>query len=59
MINFIICDDDSKYLNFMHNIITNYMMKNTMEYKIYEFSDYDVDFMKLVENRLSFKIYIL
>ena len=59
MINFIICDDEAKYLNFMKNTITNYMMKNDMEYKIHTFSDYDMKFMKLVESRLPFKIYIL
>ena len=59
MINFIVCDDETKYLDFVHRIITNYMMKNTMEYRIHKFSDYDADFMKLVENKMSFKIYIL
>lgn len=59
MINFIICDDEAKYLNFIHETITNYMMKNNKEYKIHEFSDYDADFMKLVTNKLPFKIYIL
>lgn len=59
MINFIICDDEAKYLNFMKNTITNYMMKNDMEYKIHTFSDYDAKFMKMVESRLSFKVYIL
>lgn len=59
MINFIICDDEAKYVNFIHETITKYMMKNTMEYKIYEFSDYNADFMNIAEKKLSFKIYIL
>ena len=32
MINFIICDDEVKYVNFIHETITKYMMKNTTEY---------------------------
>ncbi len=59
MINFIICDDEVKYVNFIHETITKYMMKNTTEYDIYEFNDYGSDFMKIVEKKLPFKIYIL
>lgn len=59
MINFIICDDEEKYLDFMHTTITKYMMKNDMEYNIHTFNDYNQSFMKIVESKLPFKVYIL
>lgn len=59
MINFIICDDDKKYRNLVEKIVTSYMMKNELEYKIHMFKDYNKDFLKIVEEKLSFKIYIL
>lgn len=59
MINFIICDDDSKYLKLVKDIVDKYMMRNQLDYKTHMFSDYDNDFMKIVMSKLSFKIYIL
>lgn len=59
MINFIICDDEEKYMEFMSETITKYMMKNELEYKIHRFNDYNEKFLKVIESKLPFKIYIL
>ena len=59
MINFIICDDVKQYREMVEHIVDSYMMKNKLEYKTYVFEDYDNEFMKIVESKLSFKIYIL
>ena len=59
MINFIICDDDKQYRKLVENVVTCYMMKNELEYKIHMFKDYNKEFLKIVESKLSFKIYIL
>ena len=59
MINFIICDDVKKYREMAEKVIDAYMMKNKVEYKTHLFEDYDNSFMKIVESKLSFKIYIL
>ena len=53
MINFIICDDVKKYREMAEKVIDAYMMKNKVEYKTHN------SFMKIVESKLSFKIYIL
>lgn len=59
MINFIICDDNDKILLDIKKIIDVFMMKNKSEYKTHIFHDLDDDFMKIVKEPLSFKIYIL
>ena len=59
MINFIICDDVKQYRDMVEHIVDSYMMKNKIEYKTHVFDDYDSDFVKIVESKLSFKIYIL
>lgn len=59
MVNFIICDDNSKIVKNMENIIDNYMMKNNIEYKTHVFSDYDRKFMEIMKKNMPFKIYIL
>ena len=59
MINFIICDGVKQYRDMVEHIVDSYMMKNKLEYKTYVFEDYDNEFMKIVESKLSFKIYIL
>ena len=59
MINFIICDDDIKFTEFVNQAITKYMMKNKLEYKIHMFNDYNQEFIKKVEEKMSNKIYIL
>lgn len=59
MINFIICDDVKQYRDMVEHIVASYMMKNKLEYRTHVFNDYDDKFMKIVESKLSFKIYIL
>lgn len=59
MINFIICDDVKQYREMVEHIVVSYMMKNKLEYKTHIFKDYDSDFLKIVESKLSFKVYIL
>ena len=59
MINFIICDDVKQYREMVEHIVVSYMMKNKLEYKTHVFKDYGSDFLKIVESKLSFKVYIL
>ncbi len=59
MINFIICDDVKQYRDMVEHIVDSFMMKNKIEYKTHVFEDYDNEFVKIVESKLSFKIYIL
>ena len=59
MINFIICDDVQQYREMVEHIVISYMMKNKLEYKTHVFKDYDSEFMKIVESKLPFKVYIL
>lgn len=59
MINFILCDDEVKYLDLMYDAVTKYMMKNDFEYKVHRFNDYDSHFMKMIGTKLPFKVYIL
>lgn len=59
MINFIICDDVKQYREMVEHIVASYMMKNKLEYKTHTFEDYNSDFIKIVESKLPFKVYIL
>lgn len=59
MINFIICDDKPEILSRVKKIISNTMMKNDYGYNIYAFEEYNQDFFKVMNSRMSNKIYIL
>ncbi len=59
MINFIICDDILEMRNNILNVVATFMMSKELEYKTYLYSDYDEEFMKIVNQKLPFKIYIL
>ena len=59
MINFIVCDDDIKILKKVERIIDKYMMKNKLAYKVHLFTDYDDEFMQLLNSNLINRIYIL
>lgn len=59
MINFVICDDVKKYREMIKRVIDKFMMKCNLEYKTYEFEDYDDQFLNIVSKKLSFKVYIL
>ncbi len=59
MINFILCDDNEKIVSDIKKIIDKFMMQNKTEYKTHLFNDLDDNFMKIIKEPLSFKIYIL
>lgn len=59
MINFIICDDNKKYRDKVSSIVDKFMMKNKFHYEKHFFEDYDDSFLKIVEQNMSSKIYIL
>lgn len=59
MINFIICDDNLNDRKMTHQVITKYMMKNEIDYKIHLYDDYNRDFVSVINKKLPFKIYIL
>ena len=59
MINFIVCDDNSEVRQNVADTIGKWMMKNQLAYKVHLFSDYDKSFKKVLDEKLSCKIYIL
>ncbi len=59
MINFIIVDDIEKYVSKVVEMIDSLMMGSCYEYKIHKFNDYDLKFMKVMEEPLANKIYIM
>lgn len=59
MINFIVVDDNKKFLDIMSDIITKTMMSNKFVYKTHKFVEYDSDFYDIMNSSLSNKIYIL
>ena len=59
MINFIICEDNQSDRNTTRQVITKYMMKNEIDYKIHVYDDYDSSFINIINKTLPFKIYIL
>lgn len=59
MINFIVVDDNKKFLDIMSDIITKTMMSNKFVYKTHKFVEYDSSFYDIMNSSLSNKIYIL
>lgn len=59
MINFIIVDDNKKFLEIMVDVVTKVMMKNKFMYKTHTFSEYDNDFFNVMNSDIPNKIYIL
>ena len=59
MIDFIICDDKKMFLKKICNIIDKVMINNDLVYKKHLFYDYNEEFIKIVNSKMSFKIYIL
>jgi len=59
MINFIVCDDNLEMRNNITNVISSFMMKKNLDYKTHLYDDYNDEFLKIVNQKLSFKIYIL
>lgn len=59
MINFIICDDKKEFIDEIVNTIDMVMMKNSEAYETHIFNEYNDDFINLIDDKLSWKIYIL
>lgn len=59
MINFIICDDNLEMRNNVLEVVATFMASKDLNYKTYVYEDYNDDFMKIVNQKLNFKIYIL
>lgn len=59
MVSFIICDDNRVINENVVNVVVKTMMKNKIPYKKYVYFDYDKSFMKVVDEKLPNKIYIL
>lgn len=59
MINFIVVDDNHEIIKIVENIITKFMMNESIEYKINTFDDYDHKFNKVMNSKMPNKIYIL
>lgn len=59
MVEFIVCDDDKKFLEKVVNIINKVMLKKSIEYKILKFYDFDNSFMKIVNAKENQRIYVL
>ena len=48
MIDFLVCDDNSKVVKDVSNVINKVMIKNNKNYKIHKFFDYNDKFMELI-----------
>lgn len=59
MINFIVCDDNDKFLEKLVKLINNQMMKIDSDYKIYIFHRYDQEFLNLTRRDIGSKVYML
>lgn len=59
MINFIIIDDNKKFLDIMIDIVTKVMMKNKFIYKTHCFTEYDDSFYEVMNSSIPNKIYIM
>ena len=55
MINFIICEDEEM----LRNSTKQTIVSHDIDYKIYEFENYDKKFESLVKKDIGFKIYLL
>ena len=59
MINFILVDDDHKFVEIVKGLINDKMLKTKFDYKIHTFYDYDKNFFCGIEKIKNNKIYIL
>ncbi len=59
MLNFVICDDEEVVRKKIKKIISTIMMPTETDYKNHEFTDYNKDFEKIINQELGQKIYIL
>ncbi|HPF82598.1 MAG TPA: LytTR family DNA-binding domain-containing protein [Bacilli bacterium] len=59
MVEFIICDDDKRFLEKVVNVVNKIMLKKDFEYSISKFDDYDSKFIKYLSKKENPRIYIL
>ena len=59
MINFVIVDDNKSQRKMVSNVILESMMTNKIEFKIYEFNDYNKELIKYMKNDHEESVYIL
>ncbi len=59
MVSFIICDDNRKINQSINEVVDKAMMKNKIPYRKLSFLDYDTQFMKVIDENLPNKVYIL
>ncbi len=59
MVNFVVVDDNCAITSKVENIINKIMVKNEIDYNIEIFNDYNSEFNKLINSKISSRIYIL
>ena len=59
MIEFVVCDDDKRFLEKVVNVINKIMLKKNFEYKILKFYDFDDKFFDNLVLKENPRIYIL
>ncbi|MEG0026444.1 MAG: LytTR family transcriptional regulator DNA-binding domain-containing protein [Bacilli bacterium] len=59
MVDFIVYDDNKLILDNVKKVINNTMMKNNFAYSVRLFTCYSNEFVEIINNEGSFKIYIL
>lgn len=59
MINFIIVDDNNKFLEIIREVVIKVMMKNKFEYKTHCYTEYDEKFYDAMNSSIPNKIYIM
>ena len=59
MINYIVCEDNKKINETVIKIIDKVMIKNQVIYKKHTYFDYNETFMKIIDEKIPNKIYIL
>ena len=59
MVEFIICDDDRKFLKQVEDLISKIMLKKNLGYNIVKFYDYDDKFFNHMSTKDSARIFIL
>jgi len=59
MVEFIICDDDKKFLKRVEDLISKIMVKKKIEYDIVKFYDYDDKFFNHIVTKECMRIFVL
>lgn len=59
MLNIIICEDNSQDMNNIMAVVQEFMEKNKLKYKVFSYNDYNKNFIKMIQEKLPSKIYLL